>query len=164
MKLMKIIQAETEKNINDIRSLFREYVHTLNEDLCFQSFEDELAGLPGKYSPPDGALLLALSKKGEPAGCVAMRKLEKGICEMKRLYVRPQFRGYGLGRKLAARIIDEAVTLNYTAMLLDTLDRLKAAMVMYESMGFVRTEAYYRNPLPGVVYWKLDLRSIREPE
>lgn len=154
---MKIIQARTEKNIEDARSLFMEYIQSLNEDLCFQSFEDELAGLPGKYSPPDGALLLALSEKEEPGGCVAMRKLEKGICEMKRLYVRPQFRGCGLGRKLAVRIIEEAAALNYETMLLDTLDRLKAAMVMYESIGFVRTEAYYRNPLPGVVYWKLDL-------
>ncbi|MDF1591722.1 MAG: GNAT family N-acetyltransferase [Desulfobacterales bacterium] len=153
---MKIKRAETPYEIDEVRRLFREYEAYLDVDLCFQSFEEELAGLPGKYAPPDGVLLLALDGQ-ESAGCGALRKLDNGICEMKRLFVKPKFRGLGLGTILAKRLIDEATLLDYSTMLLDTLDRLKAAMTIYESLGFVRTEPYYRNPLAGVVYWKLDL-------
>ncbi len=160
---MRIVQAVTMDNIRDIRTLFLEYRMSLGVDLCFQGFDDELADLPGKYAPPDGILLLALSGN-EPAGCAALRKIKNNICEMKRLYVRPEFRGHGLGRILTKSLINRAVAMKYTAMQLDTLDRLKTAMAMYESMGFVRTEPYYSNPLPGVVYWELDLRSIAEPE
>ena len=155
---MKIKRAETPDEIDEVRSLFREYEAYLDVDLCFQSFEEELAGLPGKYAPPDGVLLLALDGQ-ESAGCGALRKLDNGICEMKRLFVKPKFRGLGLGTTLAKRLIDEAIRLGYSTMLLDTLDRLKAAMIIYESLGFVRTEPYCRNPLAGVVYWKLDLRQ-----
>jgi putative acetyltransferase len=158
---MKILNAISAEHMDSIRTLFREYESSLGVDLCFQSFEEELKGLPGKYAPPDGVLLMALSGQ-EPAGCCALRKLEEGVCEMKRLYVRPEFRGQGLGRNLADSIVNSAVGLGYDTMLLDTLDRLKKAMVMYESMGFERTVPYYSNPLPGVVYWRLDLTQSQK--
>jgi GNAT superfamily N-acetyltransferase len=155
---LKIIHAETAQQIGEIRRLFREYEKCLGVDLCFQSFEKELSGLPGKYAPPDGALLIALYDQ-DPAGCVALRKLEGGVCEMKRLFVKDRYRGRGLGQRLAKRIIDEAIRVGYSMMRLDTLDRLTEAMRLYESLGFRRTKAYYHNPLPGVVYWQLDLTA-----
>jgi ribosomal protein S18 acetylase RimI-like enzyme len=151
---MKITHAGTTDEIEEVRWLFREYAELLGVDLCFQGFEEELAGLPGKYAPPEGALFIA--KEGQAtAGCVALRKLEDGVCEMKRLFVRPQFQGQGLGRALAQQIIREGVKLRYRSMRLDTLDRLKEAMRLYETLGFKRTKPYYPNPLPGVVYWEL---------
>ena len=156
--IMEILHAKTVSEIEEIRILFREYETFLNVDLCFQGFEEELAGLPGKYTSPLGALLIAVGRTGA-AGCVALRKLEEGICEMKRLYVRPAFRGLGLGRKLAIRVVNTAIESGYSTMRLDTLDRLKSAMKLYESMGFRERDTYYENPLPGVVYWELDLKS-----
>jgi putative acetyltransferase len=153
---MNIIRAHTKKHIEEVRTLFREYEAFLDVDLYFQNFGEELADLPGKYVPPDGILLLAVAGR-KAAGCGALRKLDEGICEMKRLFVRLEFRGLGLGKTLAKCLVDEAIRLGYSTMLLDTLDRLKAAMVIYESLGFMPTKPYYRNPLPGVVYWKLDL-------
>jgi GNAT superfamily N-acetyltransferase len=158
---MKIYPAHIPNHIDQVRALFREYEAFLHVDLCFQSFEQELACLPGKYAPPEGALFLALEDE-IPAGCVALRKFKEGNGEMKRLFVRPAFRGRGLGRILAERIIAEAVQLGYGCILLDTLDRLKAAMRLYESLGFVKTEPYYPNPLPDVVYWKLDLNKFKK--
>ena len=139
-----------------VRSLFREYEKFLAVDLCFQNFEQELAQLPGKYAPPDGALLLAM-EQSSPAGCVAVRKLEKDACEMKRLFVRPEHRGKDIGRLLAVRIIDHAKLLGYRVMRLDTLDRLTEAVRLYESLGFKQIPPYYANPLPGVLYWELKL-------
>jgi putative acetyltransferase len=153
---VEIIQAKAPGQIEEIRALFREYERFLKVDLCFQDFEKELAGLPGKYGPPDGSLLIAVDGQ-ETAGCVALRKIEEGVCEMKRLFVRPRFRGQGLGRLLAARIIGEAKALGYGIMWLDTLERLTEAMNLYESLGFEKRDSYYDNPLPGVVYWELDL-------
>ncbi|MDG4584607.1 MAG: GNAT family N-acetyltransferase [Candidatus Competibacter sp.] len=150
---MEIIQAQTADEIAAVRALFREYERFLDVDLCFQGFEDELATLPGKYAPPDGWLLLAIDG-GRAAGCVALRRLDQGVCEMKRLFVRPEYRGQGLGRLLATRAIAEATALGYTVMRLDTLDWLHSAMRMYASMDFRRRSPYYRNPLPGVVYWE----------
>lgn len=155
---LNIVRAQTPEHLADIRALFREYEAFLGVDLCFQGFEDELAGLPGKYAPPGGALFLALEGT-QVAGCVALRRFGEGVCEMKRLFVRPQFKGRGFGKRLAARVVDEAVRLGYATMLLDTLDRLDAAMGIYRSLGFVQTEAYYPNPLPGVVYWRLELKG-----
>lgn len=155
---MKIKRAESIDEINEIRSLFREYVGYLGIDLCFQSFEEELAALPGKYSPPTGELLIGLMENSI-AGCVALRKLEEGICEMKRLYVRPVARGTGLGRQLASAIIAAAKDRGYTLMRLDTLTRLKEAMKLYESLGFQKVAPYYYNPLPDVVYWELELKD-----
>jgi putative acetyltransferase len=160
---MKIIKVNSLEEINEVKRLFREYEAflrvELNIDISFQQFEAELDQLPGKYAPPSGTLLLA--KKGQKAlACGALRRLgpiQDQTCEMKRLYVRPESRGQGLARKIAAKLIQEARVLGYTTMVLDTSDRLKAAMNLYESLGFKRTEPYYYNPLPDVVYWKLKL-------
>ena len=151
-----IIDPAGPQDLDTVRALFREYEAMLGEDLCFQGFEQELAGLPGKYAPPDGRLLLA-REEGEAAGCVALRRVEPRVCEMKRLFVRPAFRGRGLGRLLAARSIAEAGAAGYTSMLLDTLERLVPALELYGSLGFHEVAPYYRNPLRGVVYMSLDL-------
>ncbi len=160
---MKIIRAQAPGEIEEVRRLFREYENFLGVDLCFQSFEEELAGLPGKYAPPDGALLMAIDGQ-KVAGCVALRRLAAGVCEMKRLFVRPEYRGQGVGRMLAERIIDEAEQLGYPLMWLDSLARLKEAMGLYESLGFKRRKPYYHNPLPGVVYLELEMNPQRNDE
>jgi len=155
---MEIIPAETPQQLDWARELFRQYAEALGVDLCFQEFEAELASLPGKYAPPDGRLVLAI--EGDQAvGCVAIRKIGDGACEMKRLFVRPEFRSRGLGRGLAVEMIDQAARAGYSTMRLDTLDRLVEAMRLYESLGFRQTEPYYDNPLDGVVYWALSLGS-----
>ena len=153
---MEIIPAETPEHLDHMRNMFGEYERFLGVDLCFQEFEAELASLPGKYARPDGRLVLAM-EGDEAAGCVAIRKLDAGVCEMKRLYVRPQYRSRGLGRRLAQEMISQAAGAGYTTMRLDTLDRLTEAMGLYESLGFRRTGPYYDNPLGGVVYWELPL-------
>ncbi len=159
--IMNIIQAKTPHEIDEVRRLFREYETYLNVDLCFQQFESELANLPGKYAPPSGTLLLA--QDGQKAiGCGALRRLgdiQGHTCEMKRLYVCPEGRGLGIGKQIARRLIQEGLRIGYFTMVLDTLKRLDAAIHLYESLGFVRTGPYYYNPLPDVVYWKLDLRG-----
>ncbi len=158
LEKMRIKQAKTKTEIEEVRKLFREYEAFLDVDLCFQSFEDELASLPGKYSHPGGGLLMGLD--GERIiGCVAVRKLDDGICEMKRLFVKPETRGRGMGRQLAQAVIGVAGELGYSIMRLDTLDRLKGAMHLYETLGFRTIAPYYENPLPGVVYWELDLKE-----
>lgn len=155
---MIIQEATSTKQLDMIRDLFREYEQFLQVDLCFQDFEEELAKLPGKYAPPDGALLLALSSD-QPVGCIALRKLEEGICEMKRLYVKPQGRGTGLGSILASEIISIARRRGYSTMRLDTLDTLTEAIGLYQRLGFRQVAPYYDNPLPGALYWELDLRK-----
>ncbi|WP_319525475.1 GNAT family N-acetyltransferase [uncultured Desulfosarcina sp.] len=159
---MDIIQATSQQEIDDVRRLFRQYETQLNVDLCFQQFEAELANLPGKYAPPSGTLLLATDGK-RAVGCGALRKigsLTDRSCEMKRLYVCPEARGLGIGKRIANRLIREAIGIGYADMVLDTLDKLKAATHLYESLGFVPTEPYYANPLPGVVYLKLNLSGV----
>lgn len=153
---MRVKHAQTKTEIEEVRKLFREYEALLDVDLCFQSFEEELAGLPGKYSCPSGDLLIGLYGK-RTVGCVALRRIDDGVCEMKRLFVEPEARGTGLGRRLAQEIIVVAQNLGYSTMRLDTLDILKAAMHLYETLGFRRTKPYYENPLHGVVYWELNL-------
>jgi GNAT superfamily N-acetyltransferase len=153
---MRIKHAHIPSEIEAVRRLFREYEAYLDEDLCFQSFEQELANLPGKYAPPGGALLIAIHEN-RAVGCVGLRELADGVCEMKRLFVRPEARGLGLGRKLATRIIDIARSLGYTLMRLDTLARLTEAVQLYETLGFRTTAPYYSNPLPGVVYMELKI-------
>jgi GNAT superfamily N-acetyltransferase len=155
---MRIKQAQTKKEIEDARKLFREYEAFLDVDLCFQGFQEELDGLPGRYSRPSGDLLIGLDGE-RTVGCVAVRKLDEAACEMKRLFVRPEARGTGLGTKLAQEIIAVAQELGYNLMRLDTLDRLTEAMHIYKELGFRRTAPYYDNPLPGVVYWELALRN-----
>ncbi len=156
---MKIIQAQTADEIEAMRTLFREYQRSLGVDLCFQGFEEELATLPGRYAPPSGRLLLALEGT-HVAGCVALRALEDGVCEMKRLFVRPAHRGQGLGFRLAMQMVNEATALGYAVMRLDTLETLTRAMHIYTAMGFQRRAPYYANPLPGVVYWE---RALSKP-
>lgn len=160
---MRIIAAVTPEQLRSVRDLFREYARSLGVDLAFQGFEAELAGLPGKYGPPEGALLLAVDGCAA-CGCVALRPLSPGVCEMKRLYVRPEFRGRGLGSALTKRILQEGAGRGYAVMRLDTLSGLTDAIRLYERLGFRRTGAYYDNPLPAVSYWEIDLNSCGSRE
>lgn len=145
-----------------LRELFRLYAQGLGVDLGFQDFEAELAGLPGKYAPPEGAALLAESAGGMVVGCVAMRPLGKGTCEMKRLFLRPKARGLGLGRVLAQAIVAEARKAGYSRMVLDTLATMTGALSVYRGLGFAETAPYYHNPLAGVVFLALDLAAPSE--
>ena len=151
------IQAESPEQVAEARELFLEYANWLGFSLCFQNFDKELAELPGAYAPPKGRLLLA-SHNGETAGCVALRPILDGACEMKRLYVRPAFRGQGLGRALAVKIIEEARSLGYGRMLLDTLpDKMGSAIKVYRSLGFEEVAPYYHNPVEGATFMELKL-------
>ena len=154
---MEIFQASTQEELEQARSLFEEYAAWLRVDLCFQGFAAELAGLPGVYAPPRGRLLLAIDSSGQAAGCVALRPLEESVCEMKRLFVRPAFRGRGIGRTLAERVIAEAQSIGYATMKLDTLPKINAATRLYEILGFVRCEAYYNTPLEDTIFMELRL-------
>jgi ribosomal protein S18 acetylase RimI-like enzyme len=156
--MLELIYAETNEHIEIIRKLFREYEDFLGFHLCFQNFEEEMKTLPGKYAPPEGRLIIA-EYDSEIAGCVAVKKIGEGVCEMKRLYVRPKFRGKKIGRKLADRIIEDARAIGYDIMRLDTLERLKEAIALYRSMGFKETTAYVYNPIEDVVYMELKLKS-----
>jgi len=150
-------QAESPAQIAQARELFLEYAQSLGFSLCFQNFDQELAGLPGDYAPPEGRLLLA-QYDDELAGCVALHQLEPGICEMKRLYLRPQFRGKGLGRILAERIITEARQIGYRRMRLDTVEPvMKDAVAMYRKLGFKEVAPYRANPIAGALYMELEL-------
>ena len=159
---MRIIQAQTTAELDAVRELFGEYQRGLGVDLCFQGVAEELATLPGRYAPPGGRLLLAWAGTAA-AGCVALRALADEVCEMKRLFVRPAFRGQGLGFRLAMQVINEASALGYSLMRLDTLDTLESAMRMYAGLGFQRRMPYYANPLPGVVYWERALQCSSNP-
>ena len=154
---MEIVQALTPGHVAEARALFREYERSLGIDLCFQGFEQELAGLPGAYAPPRGRLLLSLDGAA-PAGCVALRPLADAVCEMKRLYVRPAFRGRRAGRQLAQAVIAEARAIGYARMRLDTLPSMKEALALYRALGFVEIAPYYANPVPGARFLELDLR------
>src|SRR2546423_2941293 len=139
-----------------VEALFREYVASLAEDISFQNVDEELGTLPGKYARPGGVVLIA--RDGEKAaGAVAYRRVEPGVCEMKRLYVRPAFRGRDLGRELASELIEDARARGYRTMLLDTLASMAAARALYRDLGFVPVAPYYDNPLPGVMYMALEL-------
>ena len=152
-----IAPANTVEEIARIRDLFLAYARSLGFSLCFQSFDKELAGLPGDYAPPDGRLLLA-TYDGAPAGCVALHKLAPEICEMKRLYVRPQFRGKGLGRVLAERIIADAQQIGYKQLRLDTVEpMMQTAVAMYRQLGFREIAPYRENPIEGALYMELQL-------
>jgi putative acetyltransferase len=157
VKEFSLSQAETPSQIAQARELFLEYAQSLGFSLCFQNFDKELASLPGDYAPPDGRLLLA-EYEVQVAGCVALHKLQPGICEMKRLYLRPQFRGKGLGRILAQRIMTEGRQIGYSRMRLDTVEPvMKDAVAMYRKLGFKEIAPYRANPIEGAMYMELEL-------
>jgi putative acetyltransferase len=150
---VRIVDGHSEDRLPAARQLFEEYAASLEVDLSFQDFERELAELPGDYAPPAGRLLLALDGE-EPAGCVALRPFEPGVCEMKRLYVRPAFQGSGLGRRLAEAIVEAGREAGYERMRLDTLPTMGAARGLYRSLGFEEIEAYRPNPVHGTTYFE----------
>jgi putative acetyltransferase len=153
---MKIVDGHAEEWLSAVRRLFKEYAASLEVDLAFQDFERELRELPGEYGPPAGRLLLALDD-AEPAGCVALRPYEPGVCEMKRLYVRPAYRASGLGRRLVEEIVAAGRDRGYDRMRLDTLPSMVAARRLYRSVGFEEIEAYRFNPVHGTTYFELRL-------
>jgi putative acetyltransferase len=154
---VRLTRAETDEQVEEARTLFKEYADATGVDLCFQNFGHELATLPGDYAPPAGRLILAYEGE-EPAGCVALRKVDDAVCEMKRLYIRPAFRGTGLGRTLAERIISEARDIGYERMRLDTLSSMGSAIALYRSLGFKEISPYRFNPVEGTLYMELQLR------
>jgi carbonic anhydrase len=156
MSPVTITLVTTPADLADVRHLFEEYAASIDFSLCFQGFDRELAELPGAYAPPEGRLLLA-KVDGAPAGCIALRSLGAGICEMKRLYVRPHFHGRGIGRQLVETLIEEGRAAGYAAMRLDTVPSMKVAIALYESLGFVDIEPYRENPVPGASYMELRL-------
>jgi putative acetyltransferase len=158
---LQIFQANSDADIQQARALFEEYASGLGISLCFQNFDQELVNLPGDYAPPNGRLLVAM-EDDQLAGCIALRKLEPGVCEMKRLFLRPAYRGKGLGRTLVEAIIDEALNVGYTHMRLDTLPgRMDKAIELYRSIGFVEIGPYCENPVDGAKFMELDLATKR---
>jgi GNAT superfamily N-acetyltransferase len=157
MNTIELKQPATPADMDLVRGIFREYEAWLGMDLCFQGFEDELKNLPGKYDPPEGRLHLAYTD-GELAGCIAMRSLGGGVCEMKRLFVRDKYRGRQIGRILIERLISDAREIGYDQMRLDTYPpKMGKAVQLYESYGFREIPAYYHNPTEGVLFMELDL-------
>lgn len=159
--MVEVVMVVERADLESVRTLFREYANQLHFIECFQDFGTELSQLPGEYGPPTGSLLLA-RHRDDPAGCVALRKLDDGVCEMKRLYVRPAYRGHGIGRRLVERIVADARALGYERMRLDTLPEMREARTLYESFGFRRIEAYRQYPVSGVLFYELDL-ARQEP-
>jgi len=151
--MLRILKISTESAaLETVRQLFLEYAEELQENLCFQSFDEEVKNPLKKYGSPMGALFLAYWND-EPAGCIALQPLkESGVCEMKRLYVKPAFRKFGIGRALVEALLKASHEFGYNSMRLDTLERLQPAIKLYEQFGFKVINAYYENPLPGVVY------------
>ena len=154
---MRIFQAISPEDIEQARTLFKEYEAGLGISLCFQNFDQELKNLPGDYAPPDGRLFLA-THEDTLAGCIALRKVGPSVCEMKRLFIRPTHRGVGLGRTLVESLIDEARKLGYTKMRLDTLPgRMDKAIALYRSIGFVEIDPYYESPIEDTKFMELEL-------
>jgi ribosomal protein S18 acetylase RimI-like enzyme len=151
---IKIIPAYDE--IESIKTLFTEYTQMLGVNLDFQNYEKELEQLPGKYALPDGRLYIAYAEN-KATGCIALRRINDTICEMKRLYVRPEFREQKIGQMLADQLIEDATKLKYDYMVLDTLGTLKSAITLYKKLGFYEIEPYYQNPLDNVIYMRLKL-------
>ena len=160
--MLSIMDASSGDELLQVRTLFEEYAASLGIDLCFQDFAQELATLPGSYAPPRGRLLLGCWNR-EPAGCVALRPLQNGRCEMKRLYVRPTHRGHGVGRALAERVIREAGSAGYSRMRLDSLPSMESALHLYRQLGFRNVPPYRENPVPGAVFLELPLTRQTTP-
>ncbi|HWS55066.1 MAG TPA: GNAT family N-acetyltransferase [Pyrinomonadaceae bacterium] len=156
---MDLSHVETPAQLEEARRLFREYEAAIGVDLCFQNFEAELRGLPGDYAPPSGRLLLLVGAGGRALGCVALRKLDESVCEMKRLYVGPEARGTGAGRRLAGAVIAEARGAGYERMRLDTLPSMREAIALYRSLGFREIEPYRYNPVGGSLFMELKLKD-----
>ena len=154
--MIRIAQAKFPDDEPAVRELFLEYAASLPFNLRFQNWEHELAHLAEEYGPPSGCLILAFEAK-TPTACIALRRFEDGICEMKRLYVRPAFRGLGLGRRLAQAILDEARKLQYQRMVLDTVPQMIEAITLYRSLGFREIPPYRLNPIPGALYFEITL-------
>lgn len=168
--MLRIIPAETDDHVRQVSALFREYAVSLGVDLSFQNFEQEVATLPGDYAPPDGRLFVAVTGEtmvqGEIdlsacsiAGCVALRRIDNEICEMKRLYVRPEFRGHGAGRALADAVIEAAKEIGYRHMRLDTLPQMTEAQKLYRALRFYEIPPYRYNPVAGTRYFELALQG-----
>ena len=156
---MRIVQAQSEHEIQQVRELFAEYVAWLGINLCFQNYEKELAELPGDYAPPSGRLLLVLDEDGGAAGCAALRELGNGICEMKRLFVRPEFRGQHIGERLVDLVLSDARAIGYQHIRLDTLPgKMDRAIAMYRARGFKDIAPYYNNPVVGAAFMELELQ------
>lgn len=154
---LSIVQVESEEQMDTVRQLFEEYAAGIGISLCFQNFDQELATLPGKYAPPSGRLMLAFLNE-QLAGCIALRAISNDRCEMKRLFVRPSFRGTGLGRVLVEALINEARTIGYKSMLLDTLPgRMDSAIELYKKIGFEEIAPYYENPVENAKFMELKL-------
>jgi putative acetyltransferase len=154
--IIRIVQAMSSKDLDQVRELFQEYAKSLGFELHFQNFDKEIAELPGDYAPPSGRLLL-LIYESRIAGCVALRNMGKGVCEMKRLYVRSEFRGKGIGKTLARTIIKEAHRIVYRSMRLDTVPAMQEAISLYRSLGFKDIEPYRYNPTEGAIFMELKL-------
>lgn len=151
-----VVEANTERRLAAFKELLAEYAASLRIDLCFQNFDEELSSLPGRYAPPEGGMWLAL-RADKVMGCIALRRWEDGVCEMKRLFVRPEYRGQGVGRLLAQKTIEEACALGYSKMRLDTVESMSEARKLYASLGFAEIEAYTHNPIEGARYMELSL-------
>ena len=160
--MIRLIHVNASEGMEAVRSLFLEYADSLGFDLCFQDFDTELADLPGDYAPPGGRLILA-DCDGRRAGCIALRPLGEGICEMKRMYVRPRYRGRGIGKKLAEMIIAEARSIGYGRMRLDTVPSMTEAITLYRNLGFRRVAPYRHNPIAGALYFEHDLTGQKGP-
>ena len=154
-----LIDVETDAQVATVRALVREYAAWIDVDLCFQEIDAEIDGLPGKYAAAHGGVLLLALNDTQPAGCVALRALDAGVCEMKRLWVREAFRGAGLGELLARTILQRAAQLGYGVIRLDTLAQMNRAQRLYAQLGFRQIPAYYDNPIPGTIYLEKILRS-----
>ena len=155
---LQLVEAQTPEDLEAIKQLFRAYAEWLNIDLAYQGFEEELAGLPGKYAPPGGSLLLARDETGAFLGCVGLRPIDPpGVCEMKRLYVLPEGRGLGLGEKLVSAIIDAAESAGYAEMRLDTLPTMTGAIGLYRKHGFEPMERYYETPIAETLFFRRKL-------